>query len=246
MDTSILQLFVAEEILDRLFRRKSTGCFKVFTTQESATVFFKKGSIIAAAKGEAQGEEALRQILQWKDAVFVWEPDLAAPVPPLKPVLIKVDVFLAKQKALINPTGIAPSSNGHAAKPIQPGDGANSRTATKSITATAETRVALDEKLLSKHRLTLVSVANPANKYKLGQATSLIGRNPGCDITIPDPSLSRQHCLLQITERGLHVKDLNTVNGTKVNGIVLKEGYINVGDKLTVGHLAFVLEESKE
>lgn len=248
MDTSILQLFAAEEIFERLAQKKATGCFKIFSAQESALVFFKKGTIVAAAKGEAEGESALTQILQWKDAVFVWEPDLVAPVPPLKPVLIKVDVFLGKQKTSTRPTvtGIATLPNGKAATPIQPGDGASSRAATKSITATAETRSANDEMLLRKYRLTLVSVANPAQKFKLGQANSLIGRNPGCDITIPDPSVSRQHCLLQLTERGLHAKDLNTVNGTKINGIVMKEGYINIGDKLTVGHLAYVLEGEKD
>jgi pSer/pThr/pTyr-binding forkhead associated (FHA) protein len=41
----------------------------------------------------------------------------------------------------------------------------------------------------------------------------------------------------------LLVKDMNTTNGTKVNGTVMKEGYVNVGDKLTIGHLPFVLEK---
>jgi pSer/pThr/pTyr-binding forkhead associated (FHA) protein len=46
-------------------------------------------------------------------------------------------------------------------------------------------------------------------------------------------------------ERGLHVKDLSTTNGTKVNGIPLTEGYVSVGDKLTIGHLEFVVEKDE-
>ncbi len=48
---------------------------------------------------------------------------------------------------------------------------------------------------------------------------------------------------MQITERGLHIKDLGTTNGTKVNGINLTERFINPGDQLTMGHLVFVLEK---
>ena len=249
MDPSILPLFSADEIMLRLAQRKSTGCFKVFTSLDSATVFFKKGMIVAAAKGKSDGETALREILQWKDAFFAWEPDIVAPIPPLRPVLIKVDAFLVKidnPVAKTSVTGISITNGKNSASPIQPGEGATSRTATKSITATAETRIADEEALLRKHRLKLISVSNPEKKFKLTKATSLIGRNPGSDIMVADPSISRQHCLLQLTDRGLHVKDLNTVNGTKINGIPLKEGYVNIGDKLTVGHLTFVVEEAKQ
>ena len=100
-----------------------------------------------------------------------------------------------------------------------------------------------DEALLNKYKFSLVSVDYPDQRYKLTQVSNLIGRNSACDIPISHPSISRQHCLVQLTNRGLHVKDLDTTNGTKVNGIVLREGYINAGDKLTFGHLAFVVEK---
>ena len=44
--------------------------------------------------------------------------------------------------------------------------------------------------------------------------------------------VSRRHCLLQVTERGLLVKDLESTNGTFVNGIPMTDGYINDGDRL--------------
>jgi len=233
-----MQLFSAEEIMEKLGRQKLTGCFKAFTSLESATVFFKKGMIVAAAKGEAQGETALREVVEWKDALFVWEADVPAPTPPLKPVLINFEAFLRKQAALMktSSSGMAPPG----------GAKAGSSTLTKSMTSTGETRSAQDAALVQKHPLTLVSTTNVAQKFKLEKATSVIGRNPSCDICIPDTSMSRQHCILQITDRGLHVKDLNTVNGTKINGIPMKDGYINIGDKLMIGHLVFVLEKGEE
>ena len=66
-------------------------------------------------------------------------------------------------------------------------------------------------------------------RLRIIRASNLVGRNPACDFTMNHGSVSRQHCLLQITERGLHVKDLSTTNGTKVNGIKMTEGYVGVG-----------------
>ncbi len=96
MDASILQLFTADEILERLARKKSTGCFKIFSPPEVADVFLKNGIIVAVVNGPVDGEEALRQILKWKDALFLWQQDLAAPT-SLKPAQINVADFLAAQ-----------------------------------------------------------------------------------------------------------------------------------------------------
>jgi len=164
MDPSILPLFSADEIMLRLAQRKSTGCFKIFTPVDSATIFFKKGMIVAAANGKVDGEAALREVLQWKDALFAWEADIVAPIPPLRPVLIKVDAFLVKIDNPVAKTSVTALNGNKSAGPIQAGEGANSRTATKSITATAETRIADEEALVRKHRLQLISVANPAQK----------------------------------------------------------------------------------
>jgi pSer/pThr/pTyr-binding forkhead associated (FHA) protein len=89
----------------------------------------------------------------------------------------------------------------------------------------------------------LVPVESPEKRLKIVQVGNLVGRNPACDLIISHASISRQHCLLQLTERGLHVKDLGTTNGTKVNGIALKEGYVSAGDKLTIGHVHFTVEK---
>jgi len=242
MDTSILQLFAAHEILAQIARKQLTGCFKVFTPVESSEVYFKNGEVVAAVKGKLGGEEALQQILNWKEALFLWKPNNTAPA-TLKPIQIKIEDFLSRQTASPEPVS-KPAPAAKAATPPSSGDSTHSHATTKSFTATGETRSSLDEKLLQKHQLVLVSLDSPTQKFKIVQVKSIVGRNPGSDIPIPDASVSRQHCLLQIMDRGLHVKDLNTVNGTKVNGVVTKEGYVNVGDKLTVGHLRFTLERA--
>jgi hypothetical protein len=120
--------------------------------------------------------------------------------------------------------------------------------ATKPITVSGPgMRNFHEEALLKKHPLVLIGEGGAAEgmRLRLMQLSSLIGRNPACDFTLDHTSISRQHCLLQITDRGLHVRDLGTTNGTKVNGIVLTEGYINVGDTLQMGHLNFFVERDE-
>ena len=272
MDPNILQLFSAEEILERLGSQERTGCFHVFTSQESANVFFKNGLVVAAVKGLSEGEEALKQIVHWKEARTFWQPDVPAASPPLQALQINIGDFLAKnkpgKKAPRPPASFTESAHVHFSIPSKgattsqlPGapspdklDPTPSITlkaasatradmvATKNID-TGQNRSLQEEELLQKYKLVLVSREAPEIRFNIAKVSSLIGRNPACDITISHPSISRQHCLLQITDRGLHVKDLDTVNGTTVNGIALKEGYINAGDKLTIGRVPFVLEK---
>jgi hypothetical protein len=119
-------------------------------------------------------------------------------------------------------------------------------TATKAIPSTALARSNQEEALLRKYKLVLISGEDRTQQFKVLRASSLIGRNPACDITLNRSSVSRQHCLLHLTDRGIHLKDLGTTNGTKVNGIVLTEGYVNPGDKLTIGHELFTLEKEAD
>ncbi|MCE0484932.1 MAG: FHA domain-containing protein [Methylacidiphilales bacterium] len=266
MDSSVLQLFSVEEVLDRLGRKVATGCLHVFNSFDSSNVFFKNGEIVNAIQGASEGPVAIRQILDWKDARFYWQPDAAVPMPIAAPIQLPVQDFLTKQKpnetapakprvTLDNSTsasGVIDSlgpvlmipAGGATTGPIHPVTTPVRLTLTRTISQRAEERVAQEQRLLEKYKLLLVSVENPELKLSITRVSSLIGRNPACDLTIPHASISRQHCLLQITDRGVHIKDLDTTNGTMVNGIALKEGYINPGDKVAIGHLHFVLEKA--
>ena len=256
MDSAFLQLFTLEEILERVGRKQLTGCFHVFTAKESANIFFKDGLVLAAVKGKAEGEGVLSHVLSWKDARFLWQPKPSTTPPTSQPLNINIHDFLAKRQPLAQTASVPhpvisiPSkgkSTGplpEAAKPKSVTTNAVDLTATKTFSPTAEARASHDEALLKKYQVALVSIDHPDERHKVTRVSSLIGRNPACDIAISHPSISRQHCMLQLTDRGLLAKDLDTPNGTKVNGIMLKEGYVSVGDKLTLGHLVYALEKA--
>jgi predicted component of type VI protein secretion system len=66
----------------------------------------------------------------------------------------------------------------------------------------------------------------------------LFGRGPECDIRPNSDLVSRQHCLLQISETHVKIRDLGSINGTLVNGrLVAGEQMLNHGDHLQIGPL---------
>jgi hypothetical protein len=72
----------------------------------------------------------------------------------------------------------------------------------------------------------------------------VIGREPGCDVVIPDRQVSRAHAALIRDEAGFAVEDLGSKNGTHVNGKPV-EGRVRLqdGDLIQVAlvaKLAFV------
>jgi Nif-specific regulatory protein len=72
-----------------------------------------------------------------------------------------------------------------------------------------------------------------------GEAT--IGRDPANVVAIVDPSVSRKHCLLRREEDGrFSVKDLESRNGTLVNGNPVKEQFLHHGDEIATGDSLFL------
>jgi hypothetical protein len=64
-----------------------------------------------------------------------------------------------------------------------------------------------------------------------------VGRDPGCDVSDSDPRLSRRHAEFSLTAFGLQVKDLESRNGVRVNGRLVKDALLSPGDLVEVGHL---------
>jgi|GEM_PF-1760034 len=63
----------------------------------------------------------------------------------------------------------------------------------------------------------------------------IIGRSADADVTIPDGTVSRQHCAVQLTPEGACLLDLGSSGGTYVNGQRISEQQLQTGDKFIVG-----------
>jgi len=66
-----------------------------------------------------------------------------------------------------------------------------------------------------------------------------IGRDDTADLYLADPSVSRQHALIQCSPTGeLTVIDRDSMNGTRINDRIVHKARLNVGDPLEVGHVS--------
>ncbi|KPJ95657.1 MAG: hypothetical protein AMS18_02515 [Gemmatimonas sp. SG8_17] len=71
----------------------------------------------------------------------------------------------------------------------------------------------------------------------------IVGRAVTSDLPIYDPTVSRQHAELSLTDNGLKIRDLGSSNGTFVNGTQVNESVALDGDIVTFGRVAFKVEE---
>ncbi len=78
-----------------------------------------------------------------------------------------------------------------------------------------------------------------ANKIYPLSESMIIGRSSSCDITIASAHLSRQHARLSVRDSHLFVQDLDSANGTFLNGQKVQEARVRKGDELRFDALAF-------
>jgi len=71
----------------------------------------------------------------------------------------------------------------------------------------------------------------------LRQTSTVIGRKESCNIVLRFPNVSGEHCKLSLINGRWFVKDLDSRNGTKVDGHAVHESRIEPGHRLSVaGH----------
>jgi pSer/pThr/pTyr-binding forkhead associated (FHA) protein len=85
-------------------------------------------------------------------------------------------------------------------------------------------------------------------EYNMSKERYTIGRLPDNDIRIDNAAVSGHHALVINILNDSFLEDLNSTNGTYVNGKIVKKHALQHGDVITVGHhaLRFVDGETEE
>lgn len=83
----------------------------------------------------------------------------------------------------------------------------------------------------------LIFIGGPVREstFALPMGEVSIGRDALNLLSIPDPSVSRRHCVIVQDEHGFNIRDLNSRNGTLVNGTPIREHQLKHGDQITIG-----------
>ncbi|HET8987324.1 MAG TPA: FHA domain-containing protein, partial [Humibacillus sp.] len=77
------------------------------------------------------------------------------------------------------------------------------------------------------------------DRYPLLGSLTTLGRDDSADIVVDDPGVSRRHSEIRVTTDGPHlitsIRDLNSTNGTFVNGERISSQRLHDGDRITLG-----------
>lgn len=96
-------------------------------------------------------------------------------------------------------------------------------------------------------RLLVLSGPLKDSTIPLPEGEITIGREASNGIAVVDPSVSRKHCLLSTQDGRFRVRDLDSRNGTLVNGAGVEEQWLQHGDEIAAGDSSFLflLEEEE-
>jgi transcriptional regulator with GAF, ATPase, and Fis domain len=92
----------------------------------------------------------------------------------------------------------------------------------------------------------IIAVSGPLKDqvYRLADGRVSVGREPSNSVPVRDVTVSRRHCIIEMHDGQVEVTDLESHNGTFVNGIPINKRTLRHGDVLRVGQseLLFVTE----
>ena len=81
----------------------------------------------------------------------------------------------------------------------------------------------------------VISGADQGRRFTADGGEIAIGTNPGNDLQLSDPAVSRHHCAIAVAARGYQLSDLGSTNGTSVGGIGIERAFIRPGALVDVG-----------
>ncbi len=92
--------------------------------------------------------------------------------------------------------------------------------------------------------LLVVRGDNVGSRFAIRRDRMTLGRDPKSDVFLSDVTVSRNHCEVIAVTGGHEVRDLESLNGTYVNGERVASARLLHGDELQVGKFKLVFVSS--
>jgi hypothetical protein len=94
-------------------------------------------------------------------------------------------------------------------------------------------------------RIMLIRGHEFVHERLLESARTVVGRDPACDVVVDDIAVSKRHARLHLSEAGLELEDLGSLNGTRVNGLAVQRQLLRHLDVIEIGsHKMHVFDEA--
>lgn len=89
----------------------------------------------------------------------------------------------------------------------------------------------------------LIGIGNDFKFELKGTGVHNVGRAVTSECAVVDPTISRKHAELRLTENGIEITDAGSSNGTFVNGVRIDKSHVSPGAEITFGKVLFRLEK---
>ena len=101
--------------------------------------------------------------------------------------------------------------------------------------------------VLKEARFTVCAGRDKGAELSVQKTHIAIGTLPENDIVLTDPTVSRRHAVVEETPQGWLLRDLESTNGTFLDGVRVREGYLKAGAVILLGNteLAFAPAEER-
>jgi hypothetical protein len=181
-------------------------------------IYIQHGRVLHALCGTVQGEEAIYTMLMWPGGGFSLDEDI---LPHKKTVDLTWEqlLFEGARRADVGMTG--PKTTG------------------ATITTAEPLSVRIHD---SQPKLTVTRPDLPPIVYTLEQEYTHVGRAQSNEIALPYPSVSNRHCIFVQSGPDIVLRDLNSSNGTYVNGEAISEVILRPGDTIQAGTVMMKFE----
>ena len=197
---------------------RRSGQISFYSGESSGFVYLHHGSVIHAVCGALEGEKAIYRMLGWAPGSF----SLAEDVVPTERTIDSSWEQLILEGARRVDSGMETSSV-HA--PV--------------VTALPSTSRSVKS---SQPKITVLLENERPRIYELEAEYTHIGRASGNEIPLVDASVSNRHCILILRGPDVLLRDLNSSNGTLVNGQPVSETILRPGDLIQVGVIQMKFE----
>jgi transcriptional regulator with GAF, ATPase, and Fis domain len=100
-----------------------------------------------------------------------------------------------------------------------------------------------------KTKLLVISGPLQGQEFLITKDVFSMGSGMHNDLQLEDGAISKRHCEITINEEGYRIQDLDSTNGTHVQGIRVTQAYLNPGAELTLGKTRLIfcpMQESQE
>ncbi len=97
-----------------------------------------------------------------------------------------------------------------------------------------------------KPRLVAISGSLSGAIFPITELELSAGRHASNEVFVDDDLASRKHCVLQVEGDRVRIRDLESLNGTCVNGVAIRDTQLQHGDRVQIGGSQFIFLEHED